>query len=122
MINMKRLISFIAAFFPVITLAAGYTLSVEIPGAPTTPITSPAQYISIIYKYSLGVGGLLALGVIVFGAVLYTTSAGNSSKQEEAKKWILGAIYGLLLLLAAYLILYTINPDLVKLKITLPKP
>ncbi|MEK7144047.1 MAG: hypothetical protein AAB820_01815, partial [Patescibacteria group bacterium] len=54
-------------------------------------------------------------GVIIYGAILYTISAGNASKQADAKEWITAAIWGLLLLLAAYLILWTINKDIVDL-------
>ncbi|MDP2650826.1 MAG: hypothetical protein Q8P04_01900, partial [bacterium] len=52
---------------------------------------------------------------IVFGGILYTVSAGNASKQDDAKQWITGALIGLLLLFGSYLILNTINPELTKL-------
>ncbi len=58
------------------------------------------------------------MGVLIYGAILYTVSAGNTSKQQDARSWITGAIWGLALLLAAYLILYTINPDLVNISQT----
>jgi hypothetical protein len=73
-------------------------------------------YIVDIYRFSLYIGGFLALGAIVWGAIEWTTSGGNPSKLAEAKDRIMSAIYGLILLLAAYLILFTINPDLVTLK------
>ena len=41
--------------------------------------------------------------------------AGILTSKDEAKKWIWGALSGLILALAAYLILNTINPDLVSL-------
>jgi len=45
------------------------------------------------------------------------------SSKEEGKKWIYGAITGLILALASYLILYTINPDLTGLSTpNLPTP
>lgn len=65
-----------------------------------------------ILNWAIGVGSLIALGVIVYGGILYTSSAGRPSMQEDAKDWIKAAIYGLLLLIGAYLILNIINPAL----------
>lgn len=74
---------------------------------------TPGGFIATFYRIALGLVGGAALGVLIYGAILWTLSEAVSSK-EEAKKWITGAIWGLALLLGAYLILYTINPDLVK--------
>lgn len=63
-----------------------------------------------IFTWALGIGGVAALGVIIFGGVMYIASAGNASRQDDAKEWIKAAIYGLVLLAAGYLILNTINP------------
>lgn len=75
-----------------------------------------AGYVNRLYIYALGLVGLTALGAIIFGGVLYTTSAGNPSLQGDAKKRINSALIGLGILLTSYLILYTINPDLVNLR------
>lgn len=75
-----------------------------------------AEQIGNFYQWALGIGGLIALGVLVFAGVLYTASAGNASRQDDAKNWLLGAIIGLLLLFGSYIILYTINPELTKLE------
>jgi len=50
------------------------------------------------------------LGIIIYGGVMYISSAGNASRQEDAKEWIKAAVYGLILLAAGYLILNTVNP------------
>ena len=54
--------------------------------------------------------------MIVIGGVQIIFSGGSSGKIAEGKKRITEAIWGLILALAAYLILYTINPDLISLK------
>ncbi|OGY61595.1 MAG: hypothetical protein A3I33_00775 [Candidatus Colwellbacteria bacterium RIFCSPLOWO2_02_FULL_45_11] len=69
-----------------------------------------------LYDWSIGVGTILALGILVYAGFLYTTSAGNSSRITEAKRWITAALTGLLILLSSYLILNTINPDLTNLE------
>lgn len=76
---------------------------------------NPAGYIARLYQFGLMIVGFVALGAIIFGAAQYTLSAGNMASKEEGKAWMLNAIYGILLLLGAYLILYTINPSLVSL-------
>lgn len=77
--------------------------------------SGPAGLVNQFYKIALGLVGACALGVLIYGAILWTLSGGVSSKQD-ALEWIKAAVWGLALLLAAYLILYTINPDLVSLK------
>ncbi len=73
----------------------------------------PAGLVSSFYKIALGLAGAAALGVLIYGAVLWTLSGAVTSKQD-AREWISGALWGLVLLLGAYLILYTINPRLVE--------
>ena len=71
-------------------------------------------FVSSFYTFALGAVGVAALGALIYGGILWTVS-GAVSTQQEAKEWISGAIWGLVLLLAAYLILNTINPALVNL-------
>ncbi len=74
------------------------------------------QYINYIFVFGLGLITILALGTMMFGGIQYILAAGNASKVEEAKKWIYGALYGLGIMLISYLLLRTINPDLVRLR------
>lgn len=78
------------------------------------PLGLPQQ-IGDFYSFALGIGGLVALGVLVYGGILYTVSAGNDSRISEAKDWITGAMVGLLLLFGSFFILNIINPELTKL-------
>ncbi|MDO8442689.1 MAG: hypothetical protein Q7S81_00255 [bacterium] len=89
--------------------------STNIAGGTCPKGDDPAGYIARLYQFGLMIAGLIALGVILYGAVEYTLSAGGVASKEEAKDRMLQAIYGILLLLSAYLILYTINPKLVSL-------
>lgn len=81
-----------------------------------TGVQSPAQYITNIYRFSLGAAAITALAVIIFGAVEYAVSAGNPARISDAKSRIFNALWGLVLLFGAYLILNTINPELVVLR------
>jgi len=79
--------------------------------APSVPL--PAETINQILSFIFAGAGLLAFGAIVYGAVQYTFAAGNSSLQSDAKDRIWQALVGLLLLVSSFLILKTINPQLV---------
>ena len=72
----------------------------------------PAGLVNQIYRIAFGLAAACALGVLIYGAISWTLSGAVSSKQD-ALEWIKAALWGLMLLLAAFIILYTINPDLV---------
>ena len=104
-------------------LAESYELSVPLgEKGEITKVENLPQYISTIFEFGLGIAGLLALGLIIFGAIQYTTSAGNVARQQDAKDRITSAIYGLVLLLGAFLILNVINPKLTQLELEEIKP
>ncbi len=81
-----------------------------------TSAASPADFVAKLYQYALGIAGTLAVIMIVYGEILYIISAGNTSKQSEARDIITSSIWGIVLLAGAYLILSTINPEIVNLK------
>ncbi len=83
-----------------------------IPGSATT--TDFPSYIRAIYKFGIWTVGIAALLMISIGGFMYLTSAGNTSKTGQAKEIITDAIIGVILALVSWLLLYTINPDLVK--------
>lgn len=70
-------------------------------------------YILTIYKFGLWTVGISAMLMISVGAFMYITSAGNTSATGKAKGIIFDAIAGLILALTSYVLLYTINPELV---------
>jgi len=90
-----------------------YKLLEAIPGVANKG-TSPSfgEYASAIYKFALGMVGISALLMISIGAFMYLTSAGNNAAMSNAKDVITDALIGLALALLAYILLYTINPNL----------
>ncbi len=79
------------------------------------------ECISGIYTWSLTIVGLAAFLNIIYGGWLVVTAFGNTGKVGEATKRITNAVLGIVLLFSSYLILRTINPDLVGGTIKLPK-
>ncbi|MDO8529737.1 MAG: pilin [bacterium] len=76
-------------------------------------------FIMGLYKFVIWTVGIAALLMITIGGFLYLTSeaSGNTSKLATAKKLVVDALIGLFIALAAYLVLFVINPDLVNIKI-----
>jgi hypothetical protein len=97
-------------------LADTISINPNIPGMQNVSTAGPAGWVANFYTFALIISGILAFGAIVYGGVKYATSAGNASSQSEGRSWIWSALLGLLLLACAYLILRTINPNLVSLQ------
>lgn len=113
-LSLRRSLALTATLFffvlPFVGLAQDKPLIVPI-GGETSSNINPATYVSAIYRWGVGLAALLALAELVYGAVEYTASAGNVGSREGAVTRIRGAILGLVLLLAASVILRTIDSD-----------
>src|SRR3989344_5861383 len=78
------------------------------------------QCISGIYTWSLTVVGLVAFVQILYAGWMWLTAFGNTSVAGAARSKITNAILGTILLFSSYLILRTINPDLIGGTVNLP--
>ncbi len=76
-----------------------------------------AKYIKAFYDYGLAAAGILAAIVLMAGGLLWLTAAGNDTRIGQAKELIVGSITGVLILFSSWIILNTINPDLLQLKV-----
>lgn len=101
-----------------------YKTLAPLPGIPSNGEVTFVQYVPIMFNLLIGISFALAFVMIVWGGVEYmSTDAiyGKSAGRERIKN----ALWGLLLVLGAYIILQTINPDLVNFRIdriTNPQP
>lgn len=93
----------------------------EISGQPAPSEGLPA-FINYLFVFGLGAIALLALAQMMIGGIEYVLAAGNVAKHEDAVDRIQQALIGMGLLLVSYLLLNTINPDLVNLKDPSLKP
>ncbi|NTW22288.1 C40 family peptidase [Candidatus Falkowbacteria bacterium] len=99
------------------------SLQIKIPGMQR--FSEPAQcgdnmcnnwiweYIAGLYNYAVAVIGIIATVGMMFGGLLWLTSAGNATRISEAKAWIGGSITGLVLMMASYTVLQQINPAII---------
>lgn len=69
-----------------------------------------AQYVSAFFKYILGAGLIAASIVFVWGGMLYIYGA-TGLQTQDAKKKMVDALIGLVILLGSYTILANINPN-----------
>lgn len=58
--------------------------------------------------------GLIAVGVIVYGGVLYVTSTGDSSKVKKAQNSIIYGVVGLVIAIMAFAIVSFINTSILQ--------
>ena len=66
-----------------------------------------------IFNFVIAIIGLIALGALIWSGIQYFTSAGNAETIKSAKGRIKSAFWGIIILLFSYLILTTINPQLI---------
>lgn len=81
-------------------------------GQPTTDLVT---YVTGMIKLLIGIAGVLAVIMIMIGGIQYMSTDAISGK-EEGKDKITQALLGLVLAVAAWIILNTINPDLLLIK------
>ena len=83
----------------------------------STTCTNPCafgKYMNIVIKFFLGICAVLAMIMIFYGGITYMTSELISEK-SAGRQTITNALFGLLIALGAYILLFTINPDLLNL-------
>ena len=74
----------------------------------------PTDLINFLIWWAFRLAGVLAFVMIVYAGFQYLTSGGNTAQQKDAQERIMNAIIGLVLLFAFYIILHTINPNILK--------
>ncbi len=74
--------------------------------------TSIQDYLIRIYQFAIGISGVTAVGMIVWGAINMSIYTGRIDRYEEGKTIIYQALFGLALLFGSYLLLNTINPQI----------
>jgi hypothetical protein len=118
-LRLRVTITIILSATPLLLLAQapgeGFVPLIGVPGIDTTNL-GVAAYINALYLLAISIAAFLAVGMLILAGFKYMLSDVVTQK-EEAKKDIRGAILGLLIVIAAVLILETINPQLTNLRI-----
>jgi hypothetical protein len=99
-----------------------YDTLVPLPGTTKNgSVTDFNTYLPGLFNLSIGISAALAFVMITIGGIMYATSDAITGK-SQGKDYITNAIYGLLLVIGAYTILYTINPQILDFKFELKSP
>ena len=107
--TLSRLILLFLA--PVAVNAQGYEPLA--PLASNSNITSLGGYLSDLFLIGIGLAGVLAVIMLIIAGVQYIGGASSESARKDAKDRIWAAILGLLIALGAWIILTTIDSNLV---------
>lgn len=75
---------------------------------------SIGEYASAIYSFLAGAIAMIAAVMILYGGFQWMTASGNAGNVQKAKTTIYSSLIAIVLTLGSYLMLYTINPQLVK--------
>jgi len=105
---------FVALFVAPVKALAGWKLEVGIiPPLNTNAEVSLDQYVTGIYNFAAMAVGIIGVLMFLVGGFQYMISAGNRGMSGEAKKTMINAVIGIVLVLGAYLLLSTINKELI---------
>ncbi|MBU0705942.1 pilin [Patescibacteria group bacterium] len=74
----------------------------------TSNITSVINTIGGVIQFILGFVGLIAFGVLIYGAATMIMNFGNDEMVEKSKKIIRNAIIGIVVIISAYVIVATL--------------
>lgn len=115
----------IALLFAVIGCFAFFTLALALQTSwPDSPMktkvdndTNLGQFIRYLYEWGIALGGVATFIAFVIAGFQYITSIGNPQTMKDAIDRIKSAMFGLVLLLSAYVLLNTINPELVNFRL-----
>lgn len=97
----------ILGFFLLVTTnidAQGELYGLEKVTEVPVPKESPGAFVGKIIKYILGLVGAILVALIIYGGVLYATSAGNEEKVKKAKRVLTYAIVGTIIIAASFAI------------------
>lgn len=76
----------------------------ELAGTAGLGTADPRILIARIINVALGFLGIIAVGFIIYAGFLWMTSQGNPEQIEQAKKILIGAVIGLIIILSSFAI------------------
>ncbi len=108
--NIKRIASGIVPFvlfsLPLAVNAAGVNLGLtsDVEGALGLGTTDVRVTIARIINVFMGLLGIIAVVIILYGGFIWMTAAGNEERVDQARKMIVSGVIGLAIILSAYAI------------------
>jgi hypothetical protein len=76
------------------------------------PTTDIPKVLLAVFEIILRIGGMLAVGMVIYGGILYIISQGEPDKTKGARTTILNAIIGLVITMSAVAIVNVIGKNI----------
>ena len=121
--SIKKFISSVSNILPLFT--AGYVSLTDLPTASLSTVpafanifkaTTLPEMFNALFTMSISAGGILAVIMIAYAGFKYVVAgADNPGELSKARTRITNAVIGLVLLLSIYVVLWQINPEILKL-------
>ena len=108
--HIKRIASGVVPFLmlslPMAVQAAGVNLGLtsEVEGALGLGTQDVRVTIARIINVFMGLLGIIAVVIILYGGFMWMTAAGNEERVDKARKMIVAGVIGLAIILSAYAI------------------
>lgn len=119
--KLKKITIFVLAGLIISPLALAMSYP-EMGGIEINSETTAAQYVVYFFNFAIAIGAFFAVVILVMAGMEYVMAKGDPGKLSSAKDKIKNAALGLVILLASYMILNTINSQLTNVSIdTLPR-
>jgi len=108
---MKKTLLKIGAILPSL-FWGGIAAAEEVPKITPSGAQNITEVIDKVIDWALGIGGLIAVLVLVIGGIRYIVAAGNETQIKAAKNTIIYALIGLVIIILAWVIVRTIITQL----------
>lgn len=86
----------------------GYLTELDPAGVPATSVGAVGWVVS----FAVGIGGVIATGFVIAGAIMMLTSAGEPNKIKEGQEMIVNALLGLAIILMSVAIVRIFGVDI----------
>ena len=102
---------------PKLAALSGVCQLTDVTGKVGEEVSIPwiAQCLTGLYGYSLVIGAMFAVMFIIIGGVMFTLSGFNKNYATKGKEMMFGSVFGLVVLVSAFLILNITSPQLTSL-------
>lgn len=91
-------------------------ITLGVPIGATRQVSGIAEYINLGYRYLVSVILVVAIIMVVWGGFRYLLGSANIGNVQRGKEIIRDAVVGMLLVIGAFVILNTVNPQTVALR------
>ncbi len=110
--TVKKAITAVSALGSTVMLY-GITFAETLERPTNTPQEQEVEQLIItILNYVLGISGLVAVVFLIIGGFSYITAQGNEEQTKKATSTLLNAVIGLIIIFAAFAIVYTVQKNI----------